>query len=152
MADIFTKGKRSAIMARIRAKGNRSTELQFLTLLRTQRITGWRRHLPLPGRPDFAFPKLRLAVFLDGCFWHGCPAHGVQPKTNSTFWRTKIVKNRARDFAVARQLRASGWRVVRFWEHELRTSRLPGALAKLDRALKSRMAAAGDPRRRPLRR
>ena len=135
MADIFTTAKRSAIMSRIRGKGNRSTELKFMTLLRARKITGWRRHLPLAGKPDFAFPDRRLAIFLDGCFWHGCPNHSTQPKSNAVFWRRKIALNRARDSAVTRKLRSSGWRVLRLWEHELRATRLTRTLARLDRAL-----------------
>lgn len=70
-------------------------------------------------RPDFVFPRLRVAVFVDGCFWHGCPKHGTQPKTNAAFWRDKIVTNKARDRRVNRLLRKRGWIVVRVWEHEL---------------------------------
>ena len=92
-------------------------------LFRAHGITGWRRHLPLPGRPDFAFPKLRVVIFVDGCFWHGCPRHGTQPRTNARFWREKIARNRQRDREVTRELRRRGWRVVRIWEHELRQVR-----------------------------
>lgn len=120
MADIWSQAKRSEVMARIRGTGNRSTEQRLATLFRAHGITGWRRHLPLPGRPDFAFPKLKLAVFVDGCFWHGCPTHGTLPRNNRGFWRQKITRNRARDRAVTRELRRRGWRVVRIWEHELR--------------------------------
>lgn len=70
--------------------------------------------------PDFIFPRLRVAVFVDGCFWHGCPRHATQPKTNAKFWRDKIEGNRARDRLVTRQLHRSGWKVIRVWEHELR--------------------------------
>ncbi len=70
-------------------------------------------------KPDFVFPKLRLAVFVDGCFWHGCPSHATWPKQNAAFWRKKILGNRARDRRVNRELCALGWRVVRVWEHEL---------------------------------
>jgi DNA mismatch endonuclease (patch repair protein) len=120
MADIWSQAKRSEVMARIRGTGNRSTEQRLATLFRAHHITGWRRHLPLPGRPDFAFRRLKLAVFVDGCFWHGCPRHGTLPKQNRRFWRQKIDRNRERDRDVSRELRRSGWRVVRVWEHELR--------------------------------
>ncbi len=69
--DKFAGLPRSELMSRIRARGNKKTELALVTLLRTNRITGWRRHQPLLGRPDFIFRKRRLAVFVDGCFWHG---------------------------------------------------------------------------------
>ena len=70
-------------------------------------------------KPDFVFRRGKTAVFVDGCFWHGCPEHGTQPKTNAAFWRGKISANRVRDRPVTRTLRAKGWKVVRIWEHEL---------------------------------
>ncbi len=109
-------------MAAVRGKGNKSTEEKLRKLMREAGITGWRRHLPLAGRPDFAFPAIRLAVFVDGCFWHGCPRCFRLPKTNSEFWMEKIASNRARDRRSARELRRQGWRVVRIWEHALRLS------------------------------
>ncbi len=119
MADIWTKAKRSEVMARIRGRGNRTTEVRLAAIFRAHGITGWRRQYPLPGRPDFAFPARRLAVFVDGCFWHGCPRHGTLPKGNARFWREKIARNRERDREVNRELRRRGWRVLRIWEHEL---------------------------------
>lgn len=71
------------------------------------------------GRPDFVFLKLKTAVFVDGCFWHGCPKHGAKPKTNAAFWRKKIETNRACDKRVNRLLRQRGWTVLRVWEHAL---------------------------------
>jgi len=70
-------------------------------------------------RPDFVFPRLKTAVFVDGCFWHGCPKHATWPKTRAAFWRKKILGNKARDRRVNRALRAKGWTVIRIWEHEL---------------------------------
>jgi DNA mismatch endonuclease (patch repair protein) len=86
VADIWTKQKRSDVMSLIRGKGNKETENALLALLRQNKITGWRRHLPLSGKPDFAFPKQRVAVFVDGCFWHGCPKCYTRPKSNLKFW------------------------------------------------------------------
>lgn len=120
MPDVFSKRKRSAVMAAIRSRGNKATELRLITIFRAHGITGWRRGSTLPGRPDFVFRTRRLAVFVDGCFWHGCPIHGTRPKTNAAFWRRKISTNRTRDRLVTRTLRARGWLVVRIWEHELR--------------------------------
>lgn len=71
-----------------------------------------------PVVPDLVFPKAKVAVFVDGCFWHGCPAHGVQPQTNSTYWAAKISRNKERDVNVDRNLTVLGWQVVRIWEHE----------------------------------
>jgi DNA mismatch endonuclease (patch repair protein) len=95
------------------------TERVVAKLFRAHRLTGWRRHLAIVGRPDFAFSKQRLAVFVDGCFWHGCPRHLRMPATNQAYWGAKIARNRARDVSVTEQLRVKGWRVLRVWEHEL---------------------------------
>ena len=120
MVDIFSKRQRSDIMSRIRSRGNRSTELEFARLLRAARITGWRRHQRLPGNPDFVFIKHRLAVFVDGCFWHGCKRCCHTPSSNRNFWEPKILRNRQRDRFVGRTLRKTGWKVLRIWEHELK--------------------------------
>lgn len=93
--DVFSQAKRSDVMSRIRGSGNKATELKLIQVFRANGITGWRRGSKLPGKPDFVFPKLRTAVFVDGCFWHGCPRHATQPKTNAAFWRNKIATNRA---------------------------------------------------------
>src|ERR1700722_19405588 len=97
MSDIFSKTKRSEVMSRIRGRGNKDTELVLTKLLRLNSITGWPRHQKAFGKPDFIFPKFKLAIFVDGCFWHGCPKHGTQPKGNYTFWKNKFARNRVRD-------------------------------------------------------
>lgn len=135
MSDVFSKGKRSLVMAAIRSRGNKDTEVALALLLRRYKIVGWRRHVPIFGRPDFIFPKLRLAIFVDGCFWHGCPKHGTKPKNRSEFWRKKLAGNQDRDRLVTRTLRSQGWRVVRVWEHELRPRNECRIMAKLQRVL-----------------
>ena len=145
-------------MSRIRSRGNKDTELALAELFRAEGITGWRRHLKLKAgelsversnerssqhstqrlsqlfvRPDFVFPKLRLAVFVDGCFWHGCPKHCNMPANNRAFWMKKLTGNQTRDRLVTRTLRKNGWRVVRIWEHELRKP--ARALARIHKAL-----------------
>jgi DNA mismatch endonuclease, patch repair protein len=107
---------RSKLMSRIRGSGNASTELRFLALIRSCRIKGWRRHYPLPGKPDFAFPKSKLVVFIDGCFWHGHNCSGRKPKRNTEAWVAKFNRNKKRDLAVTRELRRHGWKVFRIWE------------------------------------
>jgi DNA mismatch endonuclease (patch repair protein) len=119
MADVFTKAKRSLVMSRIRGRGNKETEVALAKLLRRHGITGWRRHYHIFGRPDFAFPKQKLAVFVDGCFWHGCPRHSNMPVNNRVFWKKKLSANKLRDRLVARTLRLQGWWVLRIWEHDL---------------------------------
>lgn len=125
-------------MSRIRDAGNKGTELRLIEVFRAHGITGWRRGSKLPGRPDFVFPLLRAAVFVDGCFWHGCPRHATQPKTNAAFWRDKIATNKARDRRVNRALRGRGWSVIRIWEHELRRRDEAKLVRRLLRALARR--------------
>ncbi len=120
MADVFTKAKRSEVMSLIRGKGNKTTELLLIKVARQNGITGWRRNQPLFGKPDFVFPKQRLAVFVDGDFWHGHPTRAKIPATNRTFWLKKIEGNKRRDRLVTRTLESRGWHVIRLWEHELR--------------------------------
>jgi DNA mismatch endonuclease (patch repair protein) len=143
MADVFSKRKRSEVMSRIRSRGNKDTELALARLLRANGISGWRRHVqvrivdcglrsstsPRPSpqrgegvrvRPDFVFPKFKLAVFVDGCFWHGCPKHATWPAHRAAWWRRKIEGNKTRDRLVNRALRRAGWRILRIWECELR--------------------------------
>jgi DNA mismatch endonuclease (patch repair protein) len=119
MPDVFTKAKRSEVMSRIRGQGNQDTEQALANFFRSNRISGWRRHRPIFGKPDFVFPKLRIVVFVDGCFWHGCPKHATLPRSNAAFWRKKLSANLARDRLVTRTLKSKGWRVLRIWEHEL---------------------------------
>ena len=119
MPDIFSKTKRSDVMSRIRSRRNKATELALAKFLRAHHITGWRRHQSVLGRPDFIFADARIAVFVDGCFWHGCRLHSSQPRTNTAFWRKKLDGNIVRDRLVNRELRKAGWRVVRVWEHDL---------------------------------
>lgn len=133
MTDILTNAQRSELMAKVHGAGNASTELRLITVFRTHGITGWRRKWPLVGKPDFVFPKLKLAVFVDGCFWHGCPIHATQPKQNAAFWREKIARNQARDRLVTRTLKAKGWRVLRVWEHELKKKNERRLLARFRR-------------------
>jgi len=106
-------------MALVRGSGNKDTELRLLNLLRKHDIVGWRRGVNLFGRPDFVFRCARVAVFVDGCFWHGCPTHRRIPKSKTEWWEKKIKSNRARDERVNRTLRRQGWQVLRIWEHEL---------------------------------
>jgi DNA mismatch endonuclease (patch repair protein) len=138
MADVFSKRKRSEVMSRIRSRGNKDTELVLAQIFRAHRITGWRRQASVFGRPDFIFPKLKVALFVDGCFWHGCPKHATLPKNNREFWRRKLAANRARDAQVTRTLRRAGWRVVRVWEHELAWKHQARLLKRIRRALAPR--------------
>lgn len=133
--DTLTPAERSERMSRVRRAGNRSTELRMIDLFRAAGIRGWRRHARLSGAPDFVFRRERVAVFVDGCFWHGCPRHRRTPKTRIPFWTAKLTGNMRRDRAVNRELRASGWIVVRIWECALARSCAKRAVARISRAL-----------------
>lgn len=139
MSDVFSKAKRSEVMSRIRGKGNKDTELALIAIFRRHGITGWRRHQKLFGKPDFVFRQERVAVFVDGCFWHGCPQHKTKPKANKAFWARKFAANKARDRLVTRTLRAAGWLVLRIWEHDLR-ARHEARLVRRIKAVRSRPA------------
>jgi DNA mismatch endonuclease (patch repair protein) len=107
-------------MASVRSRGNKDTELKVVSILRAHSIKGWRRNQSLPGKPDFLFRRERLALFVDGCFWHGCRLHLRMPQNNRGYWQPKIAGNVARDRATNRVLANAGWRVLRVWEHSLR--------------------------------
>jgi DNA mismatch endonuclease, patch repair protein len=124
-------------MSRIRSGGNRSTELRLIKLFRIAGVSGWRRNQKLFGRPDFVFRKSKTAVFVDGCFWHGCPKHFRQPVGNFNYWSHKIFSNRRRDAIVTKQLADAGWRVVRIWEHELLVKSQARLVIRLRRILQS---------------
>jgi len=130
--DTVNSKKRSWIMAQVKSSGNRSTERKFLALLREKGITGWRRNYVLLGKPDFVFPKAKLAVFVDGGFWHGHPHKCRMPQTNRSYWEQKIAGNVARDRFVTRTLRKRGWKVVRIWEDSIRK---PSTVVRLQKAL-----------------
>jgi DNA mismatch endonuclease, patch repair protein len=124
MKDLLSKQDRSALMAKVKSKGNQSTEKTVELALRINRIIGWTKHpKKVVGHPDFYFPSIRLAVFVDGCFWHACPKCGRIPKSRIQFWTTKIRSNRLRDNRIRRQLLKNGYAVMRIWEHELRLGR-----------------------------
>ncbi|MDB6130359.1 MAG: mismatch repair protein Vsr [Verrucomicrobiales bacterium] len=122
-------------MSRIRGKANKDTELVLVAIFRQNKITGWRRHARVFGKPDFIFPKSKVAVFVDGCFWHRCPKHSNMPANNREFWLKKLTANETRDLLVVKTLQKQGWRVIRIWEHDLRKpkkliSRILGYLNK----------------------
>ncbi len=162
MTDVFSKSKRSEVMSSIRGRGNKDTELVLARVLRANRISGWRRQVvirinvqrptsniersklsvgrwkffpPFTVRPDFVFRQVRLALFVDGCFWHGCPKHATKPQNNRAFWRRKLAGNIARDALVTRTLQGAGWLVLRVWEHELAKKNEPRLMRRIQQGL-----------------
>lgn len=112
--DTVSKQKRSEIMSGIRSEsGIEMLPCRFRGLYLRKHPGG------VFGRPDFGNKARRVAVFIDGCFWHGCPRHYKQPKSNIAFWSSKIARNRKRDRAVNKNLKKSGWEVHRIWECRL---------------------------------
>lgn len=130
----------SRVMRSVRSRDNRTTELRLAQYLRDHRIGGWRRQYPLRANPDIAFPKLKVAVFTDGCFWHGHSCVKNPPKTNTDFWERKIRRNRERDHRANSMLRRKGWKVVRLWECELRR----GEIKRLLEVLKEKETSRRD--------
>jgi DNA mismatch endonuclease (patch repair protein) len=123
---------KSEQMARVKSR-NTKPELSLRKAL-WARGGRYRVHAGLPGSPDIVFRGARLAIFVDGCFWHGCPKHYTAPRANAGFWTAKIERNRARDRRVDRELVADGWYVLRLWEHEIEAS-LPMVLERVFEAL-----------------
>lgn len=109
---------RSEIMARVRAR-NTSPELAVRRALYASGLR-YRVHQRVHGaRPDIVFGRRKIAVFIDGCFWHMCPVHFRLPSTNAAYWKKKVNSNVERDSRQDRELKALGWTVLRFWEHEV---------------------------------
>jgi len=120
MADVFSKEKRSQVMRAIRSKGNKSTELALIKVFKLYKISGWRRNNNLTGKPDFVFPRQKVIVFVDGCYWHGHICRERKPGQNNDYWKEKISNNKKRDNLVTKELRTNGWKVIRIWECEIK--------------------------------
>ena len=127
--------ERSILMGKVKSKGNRSTEVKVARTLEKLGIEGWIQHpTTIIGHPDFYFPEVPLALFVDGCFWHACPQCARLPKTRLEFWKPKLEGNRSRDLANNRALRRRGYRVMRVWEHALRDDKWVGRLHRMLRS------------------
>jgi DNA mismatch endonuclease (patch repair protein) len=132
--DTVDQKTRSRIMASVKSSGNRSTEKRLRSALIRAKIRGWRIQVrELPGTPDFVFEKEHLIIFVDGCFWHGCPYCYRRPNTSRKYWDDKVQRNISRDKKVKAKLRREGWSVIRVWEHEL--SNLPQVIHRILRKL-----------------
>ena len=143
--DVFTPEKRSEVMSAIRSSGTKP-ELAVESIVR-QALPRWKIECHpalVAGRPDIYVPSLRLAIFVEGCFWHSCPVHGRTPRANLGYWEAKLRSNVARDRRLARTLRRQGIGVWHIWEHSLRKSCLATTDARLSRRLRSRAAEVGS--------
>lgn len=124
-------------MRSIKGKGNKSTELALISVFQEYGISGWRRGYSVKGHPDFVFIKARIAIFVDGCFWHGHDCRNTRPKDNEDFWSKKINVNVERDKTVTSMFESRGWTVLRIWECELKKKNRAELVKKLNHILKS---------------
>lgn len=135
LADMMSRSQRSNCMSKIRG---RDTKVEVVLRKAVWRNgLRYRLHAKLPGTPDLVFPRSKVALFIDGCFWHGCPTHGVRPRTNRAFWAAKLKKNLERDERTNQQLRVMGWKVVRCWEHDVE-QRLDRLIVRIGEAVRNR--------------
>jgi DNA mismatch endonuclease (patch repair protein) len=119
MTDVLTPEQRSYNMSQIRGKDT-GPEVTLRKLLWSEGIRGYRIHYRLHGKPDIVFTRKKIAIFIDGCFWHKCPVCYQEPETRKDFWIKKIQSNIDRDKNVDETLKNDGWTVIRIWEHEIR--------------------------------
>lgn len=130
---------RSAIMRAVKNRRVKSTELALRARLAAAGLRGWRMYAKaLPGTPDFVFEANKVAVFVHGCFWHGCPRCYRRPRSSRSYWDDKVARNRARDLHVEAQLRRRGWRVLRFWECDLKAKTAARIMKRLRNFLHAR--------------
>lgn len=120
MADVFDSKKRSDIMSKVRYNNNKSTELALIKFFKENHITGWKRNYPVKGHPDFVFLDKKIAVFVDGCFWHGHDCRNTRPSDNAEYWQKKRERNIKHDKEVTAMFENRGWTVIRIWECELK--------------------------------
>ena len=131
MADVFDPQKRSNVMRQIKSKKNKSTEIRLIEIFNKNNVTGWKRNYPVRGHPDFVFLKCRIAVFVDGCFWHGHDCRNTRPETNKEFWQKKRERNIKHDQEITELFEKRGWTVVRIWECELKRNNYENALRRI---------------------
>lgn len=132
MADVFNKGKRSEIMSRVRSKNNKSTELKLIQIFKENNIDGWKRNYPVKGHPDFVFLDKKIAVFVDGCFWHGHDCRNTRPSDNADYWMKKRERNMKHDKEITELFERRGWKVIRIWECELNKKNYKYLMEKLN--------------------
>ena len=137
MADIFDKQQRSQIMRKVKSSGNKSTELRLISVFKENNISGWRRNYAVKGHPDFVFLKMKIAVFVDGCFWHGHDCRNTTPSDNKEYWDRKRQRNIQHDREVTAIFEARRWTVIRIWECELKKKNVTILLKKLEPLLSS---------------
>lgn len=131
MADVFDKEKRSQIMKQVKSRKNKSTEMKLIFEFKANNISGWRRNYPVKGHPDFVFLDKKIAIFVDGCFWHGHDCRNTKPLDNKEYWDKKRERNIKHDKEVTEIFEARGWTVIRIWECELKKKNSDILIAKI---------------------
>ena len=138
MTDVFSSSQRSVIMKRVRSNNNKSTELKLIKLFKENHIVGWKRHYNVKGHPDFVFLKEKVAIFVDGCFWHGHNCRNLIPQNNSKYWEKKRSYNKKHDAEITSLFESRGWFVLRIWECELKKNNIQTTLNKIKNTLAKR--------------
>jgi len=138
MTDVYDKATRSAVMQKVRSKGNKSTEQRLVTLFLENGISGWRRNYPVKGHPDFVFLDKKIVVFVDGCFWHGHDCRNTRPKENEEYWSRKRDRNMLHDHEITELFQGRGWTVVRIWECELKKKNISDTLNRIQQVIGKR--------------
>ena len=136
MSDIFEPEKRSAIMSKVRSKDNKSKELKLIKYFKENDIHGWHRGYKVKGHPDFVFLDYKIAIFVDGCFWHGHDCRNTRPSENAEFWQKKRERNMLHDREITALVEARGWTVIRIWECELSKKNENTLVKKLSELIK----------------
>lgn len=131
MADVFSKEQRSAVMKAVKSKNAKSTELKLIAFFKEKHITGWRHSYQVKGHPDFVFLEKRIAIFVDGCFWHGHDCRNTRPSDNAEYWTKKRERNMQRDQEVTKRFEKRGWTVIRIWECALSKKNLADTTSNL---------------------
>ena len=131
MADVFDERKRSEIMSKVRSKNNKSTELKLIQLFKENHIVGWKRNYPVKGHPDFVLLDKKIAVFVDGCFWHGHDCRNTRPSDNADYWKKKRERNMKHDKEITELFERRGWIVIRIWECEMKKKNREKLISRL---------------------
>ena len=131
MSDVFNKEERSQIMRSVKSRNTKSTELAVIKIFKENHITGWRHSYNVIGHPDFVFLDKRIAIFVDGCFWHGHDCRNTRPADNAEYWAKKRARNMQRDKEINARFESRGWTVLRIWECELKRKNIENITSKI---------------------
>jgi DNA mismatch endonuclease (patch repair protein) len=135
VSDVFDKQVLSEIMRAVKSKNTKSTEIKLQTIFKKYNITGWRKNYPVKGRPDFVFLEKKVAIFVDGCFWHGHDCRNTRPQNNAEYWRAKRERNQKRDKEISEKFMKRGWIVLRIWECGLKKKNESKLMEKIRNSL-----------------